>query len=272
MTSARRSEPRPAPSDLVELAASARGRIDFLGRRSDAATLLQESRALAAGLSSAGLSPGERVAVFLPNVPTLLVALFACAQAGLRALLLDPREDDAVLVERLVASSPSLLLTQNPAPLFDKSLRLLPACPPNMPVVVGRFTDLLPFPRNLLAPLLRGGGLATLPPEPRFRAYADLCAGGTARVPVKSTDPPAVELSEGTLEAADLLRPLSESGKAKPWPEERLLVAASLTHGKALSCALYAFYEGSELLLSPRLDEASLERLAKQAKPSGLLQ
>lgn len=257
---------RPLPPDLRALLETARGGLDFLGRRSDAAALRGESAALAAGLVGQGLRPGEAVGLFLPNTPTLLAALFACVRVGLRPLLLDPREGEALLAARLRDCPPRLLLTQNPAPLFDKALRLLPDCPDETRVVVGRFTDLLPFPRNLLAPLLRGGGLATLPPDPRFLSYRSLLVAGPP--PPVAAEPPPLELPDGPLPLPELLRRVA-GVEPPPAPGRRWLVAAPLAEAATLAAVLRGLHAGAELLLSPRLDAAALGKLERQTAVDG---
>ena len=55
------------------------------------AQLLDESRRIAAGLASLGVSGGDRVALWLPNVPAWLAAFFACAQLGAIAVAVNTR-------------------------------------------------------------------------------------------------------------------------------------------------------------------------------------
>jgi len=257
-----------APPSLWALLETARGGVDFLGRRSDAAALRREASALAAGLAGQGLRPNAVVGLFLPNTPTLLLALFACVQAGLRPLLLDPRADEAALSARLRSCPPSLILTQNPAPLFDKLLRLLSACPDDSRVAVGRFTDLLPFPRNLLLPLLRGGGLAALPPDPRFLPYRSLLAASLPPREDSAGAVPPLELPEGPLPLPALLRRVTEIEPAAA-PGGRWLVASPLAREDTLAAVLRALHDGGELLLSPRLDAAALDKLQRQAGVAG---
>ena len=54
----------------------------FMGKRISYATLDDLSNAFAAGLQAQGLTPGERVAVMLPNVPQYLVAVAGIWRAG----------------------------------------------------------------------------------------------------------------------------------------------------------------------------------------------
>lgn len=55
------------------------------------AHLQDESRRVAAGLAALGVSPGDRVALWLPNVPAWLAAFFACAQLGAIAIAVNTR-------------------------------------------------------------------------------------------------------------------------------------------------------------------------------------
>lgn len=61
------------------------------GRAVSFRELAAESRRLAGGLQRLGLQPGERVALWLPNVPAWLASFYACAQLGLVALSVNTR-------------------------------------------------------------------------------------------------------------------------------------------------------------------------------------
>ncbi|MBQ4133796.1 MAG: AMP-binding protein, partial [Desulfovibrionaceae bacterium] len=51
--------------------------VSFAGKKMTYAQLGQAVNAMAAGLQDHGLRPGDRVALMLPNVPQMLVSLFA---------------------------------------------------------------------------------------------------------------------------------------------------------------------------------------------------
>jgi len=235
-----------------------------MGARAAAPKLAGEAATLARALARRGFTEGRGLALLLPNTPTLLIAFSAACQLGLRLLLVDPREAEARLRARLREFSPDILMTSDPTPLFDKTLRLLAHCPPDIPVVVERFTDLLPFPRNLLAPLLRGGAIATLPPEPRFLRYGDFVRSTGKMAPLPSSTPQSVTLLEGSVEPGTLLRKVVCAAGPKR-PKERWLVAAPLGKAATLARVLRGLYDGAELVLSPRLDRRSLTKLGRQA-------
>jgi fatty-acyl-CoA synthase len=70
--------------------ASATALIDR-GRRLTYAQLTDESRRAARGLRALGVGPGDRVAIWLPNVAAWLATFFACAQLGAIAVSVNTR-------------------------------------------------------------------------------------------------------------------------------------------------------------------------------------
>ncbi len=65
--------------------------------------LAEESRRVAHGLERLGVGPGDRVALWLPNVPAWLATFFACAQLGAIAVSVNTRfrsHEVADIVER----------------------------------------------------------------------------------------------------------------------------------------------------------------------------
>ena len=53
--------------------------------------LQSESRRLACGLRALGIGPGDRVALWLPNIPQWLALFFACARIGAIAVSVNTR-------------------------------------------------------------------------------------------------------------------------------------------------------------------------------------
>ena len=60
--------------------------VDFLGRRFTYAALQSEARAFAAGLQALGLAKGDRIGLYLPNVPIYVSAYYGAMLAGLIAV------------------------------------------------------------------------------------------------------------------------------------------------------------------------------------------
>jgi len=81
------------------------GRIFTVGEVREAAARLADH------LSGAGLRPGDRVGIALPNGPNLVVALLAAWSAGAVAVPLNPRSKPEELALPLGRTAPRLLLT-----------------------------------------------------------------------------------------------------------------------------------------------------------------
>lgn len=96
---------------IDELAGSAGDEvaIDYDGRAIGFAELAERGRRLAAGLAGLGVGAGDRVAVWLPNVPAWLELLFACARLRAIALAVNTRYR-ASEVEDIVGRSGARLL------------------------------------------------------------------------------------------------------------------------------------------------------------------
>ena len=76
---------------LAEKAATAAPMLIDRGRPIGFRALAEESRRIAHGLGRMGVGPGDRVALWLPNVPAWLATFFACAQLGAIAVSVNTR-------------------------------------------------------------------------------------------------------------------------------------------------------------------------------------
>ncbi len=91
--------------------------------------LLDESMRVAAGLRALGVGPGDRVAIWLPNLTAWLAVFFACARLGAIALATNTRFRAAELADIVGRSGAKVLVTW---PGFDRTdfAGVLAACPP----------------------------------------------------------------------------------------------------------------------------------------------
>ncbi|MEQ8232421.1 MAG: AMP-binding protein [Gammaproteobacteria bacterium] len=81
-------------SSLLELIDNAPPRsvaLNYAGEAIDFGTLAAASARVAGGLAGLGVGAGDRVALWLPNVPAWLVAFFACARLGAIAVSVNTR-------------------------------------------------------------------------------------------------------------------------------------------------------------------------------------
>ena len=85
--------------------------VEFLGRRYSYATLFREAERFAAGLRARGIQPGDRVGLFLPNVPIYVPAYYGAMMAGAIVVNFSPLYTVAELAAQVADSGTRLLVT-----------------------------------------------------------------------------------------------------------------------------------------------------------------
>ncbi len=113
---------------LLEEAVAAFGpapAIEFRGRRISYDELGREADRFGAACLAAGLAPGDRIALFLPNTPYHPVAFFGAARAGLTVVHLSPLDAERELAHKLSDSGARTLVTTNLAGMAGRAATLL---------------------------------------------------------------------------------------------------------------------------------------------------
>lgn len=240
--------------------AQAPGWLEFLGRRWSAAAVLAEAGRAAAGLRAAGLAPGERLGLLLPNLPVAVAALLAAWEAGLVAAPMDPRQAPAALDAWQQRVRPAALVTLDLATVYERARPLLDD-PALRLIAVARIAPQLSAVKRLLSPWLRAGGTARPAFDRRTVAWENLAGRKTPSALGGSA--PALLLPDGTsLSRDDVAR--FACGTASG----RHLLGRPLASREAVAALLDTLGAGT-LVLSPRLDERSLAKVAAAAKTTG---
>lgn len=78
-------------SEFLARLPRSRTALDYGAERLTVGELADASRRVAAGLRRLGVQPGDRVALWLPNIPAWLVTFFACARLGAIAVSVNTR-------------------------------------------------------------------------------------------------------------------------------------------------------------------------------------
>jgi long-chain acyl-CoA synthetase len=170
---------------MLENSVAARGNdplIDFYGRRYSYARVWQEARWFAAGLQKAGFVKGDRVGLFLPNVPIYLSAYYGAMIAGCTVVNFSPLYSVEELAAQVADSGTRLMVTVDAAALLPTALEVLRTSRLET-LVVGRFARMLPFWMGLGLRLFRRGELAGMPQAPDVAVWRDF-AGADEIAPV----------------------------------------------------------------------------------------
>jgi long-chain acyl-CoA synthetase len=155
----------------------ARPLVDFLGRRFTYAELHAEARAFAAGLQGLGMVKGDRVGLYLPNVPLYVAAYYGAMLAGLTVVNFSPLYTADELGAQVADSGTRLLVTIDSAALLPTALKVLDATSLEHLVIAPLGTMLSPFKRLALA-LLGRKSLTPIPQRSDVARWAELTRNG----------------------------------------------------------------------------------------------
>ncbi|WP_448567013.1 long-chain-fatty-acid--CoA ligase, partial [Thermus sp.] len=125
--------------------------LEFLGRSLTYRELWREVQAFARGLQEAGIRPGERVAIMLPNSPQFVIAFYGTLLAGSVGVNVNPMYTPRELRHQLKdAGVQALVILDQLLPRYQEVKGEVPV----RLVVRTGIQDYLPFPKNLLYPLM----------------------------------------------------------------------------------------------------------------------
>jgi long-chain acyl-CoA synthetase len=139
--------------------------VDFYGRTYNYREMMAEARAFAAGLQRLGIGKGDRVGLFLPNVPIYIPAYFGTMLAGATAVNFSPLYTAAELEAQVVDSGTRLMVTLDAPALLPTAVKVLRESPLET-LVVGRLAQMLPFAMSLGLRLFRRREIAPVPGAP----------------------------------------------------------------------------------------------------------
>jgi len=197
--------------------------IHFYGRAVSFAELDSAVGRFAGFLQARGLSPGDRVAIFLENSPQFAIAYYGTLRAGGVAVCLNPMHKAVELLHEFDDSGARVLVTTNEAYLVVEPIRTQTKLDT---VVLTEYRDFLPETPTLPPPppfLESNGG-----PRPGTEPLLDVLHSAPelkTQVPRSLSDTALLQYTSGT------------TGTAK---------AAEITHGNLVSnCELQHVYIGS---------------------------
>jgi long-chain acyl-CoA synthetase len=254
--------------------------VEFFGRTWTYAAMLDEARRFAAGLKAWGVQPGDRVGLYLPNVPIYVPAYYGAMMAGAIVVNFSPLYTVAELEAQVADSGTRLLVTVDLAKLLPSALAVLNGSALEK-LVVGRFATMLPRLQGMAFRLFKRAELTPLPRR------ADLCDWGSM-----VADPPADPLpvdpettlallqytggTTGTPKGA-MLSHQNLSANARqieaidPHADERdvILGALPLFHVFANSCVLNrTVVDGGCIAMLPRFDIGQVLAAIRRTRPT----
>ncbi len=259
--------------------------IDFLGRQYSYAETKDGADRVACGLRTLGYGPGDRIGLFLPNVPHYVAAYYGILKLGATVVNFSPLYSVEELAAQVADSQTRLLFTLSASALLPTALSVLRTSSLER-LVVGSIAGALPAAKSLFYRWFRSAEVTPRPHDDRVTAFSALIANDGA-CPMPTIDPTRdlalIQYTGGTTgspKGAMLTHAnLSANARQVSWldPEngkvmDRVLGALPLFHVFANTCVLNrTVATGGEIVMLPRFDAgqvlAAIERTRATALP-----
>jgi len=277
------------PLSMIELfdQAAARGSgaplIDFLGRHYSYAETLDGANRVAAGLHALGYRAGDRIGLFLPNVPHYVAAYYGILKLGATVVNFSPLYTPAELAHQVADSGTRLLFTLSASALLPTALKVLEESALER-LVVGSVAGALPPAKSLFYRLFSQKDVAKRPDDPRITAFSALIANPGA-FPAPAIDPVAdvalIQYTGGTTGSPKgaMLTHQNLSANARqvaaldpePDAEDRILGVLPLFHVFANTCVLNrTVLSGGCIVMLPRFNAGQALAAITRTKATSL--
>jgi long-chain acyl-CoA synthetase len=272
--------------DLFDEAAAKGGTaplIDFLGRHYSYAETHAAANRVAAGLAALGYGPGDRIGLFLPNVPHYLAAYYGILKLGATAVNFSPLYTVDELAHQVADSGTKLLFTVSAKAVLPTALKVLEKSALER-LVVGSVAGALPAGKSLLYRLFKRKETAKRPSDPRVMAFSALIKNdGQHATPAidPSRDVALIQYTGGTtgVPKGAMLTHQNLSANARQvmgidphaGAEDRILGVLPLFHVFANTCVLNrTVLNGGCIVMLPRFEAGQVLAALQRTKATSL--
>jgi len=282
-----RSFPPLSLVDLFETSAKRRGSsplINFMGRKYSYAETLDGANRVACGLKAMGYGAGDRIGLFLPNVPHYVAAYYGILKLGATVVNFSPLYTVEELSQQVADSGTELLFTLSASALLPTALRVLEASALSR-LVVGSVAGALPPAKSVLYRLFKRSEVTARPDDPRITAFSALIANdGECGTP--DIDPEThlalIQYTGGTtgtpkgamLTHQNLSANARQVAQLDPEFEtrhDRILGVLPMFHVFANTCVLNRTVTvGGEIAMLPRFEAGQVLDAIDKTKPTAL--
>jgi long-chain acyl-CoA synthetase len=257
--------------------------IDFYGRRYSYAAVDDAADRFARGLMDMGIKAGDRVGLYLPNVPHYLAAYYGALRLGAIVVNFSPLYTVEELRHQVEDSGTRVLVTLDAAQLLPTALQVLDTSSLER-LVVGSVAGVLPRAKSLLFTLFRRGEIAPRPDDPRITAFSAVIRN-SGDCPVVSIDPEnaiaLIQYTGGTtgtpkgamLTHQNLTANARQTAAIDPHVADgdRIIGVLPLFHVFANSCVLNrTVWIGGMIVLLPRFDARQVLKAVGRTRATSL--
>jgi long-chain acyl-CoA synthetase len=188
--------------EMFERAVAAHGAapfLDFMGKSSTYAEIGREVHKVTKGLQNLGVKPGDRVGLFLPNVPHYVAAYYGALSAGAIIVNFSPLYTVDELAHQVADSGTTLMVTLSATALLPTALKVMERGGIEK-LIIGSVAEVLPFAKSVLFRLFKRAEVSPLPQDPCVSPYSDLIAndGKAAPIALSPDDIAVLQYTGGT--------------------------------------------------------------------------
>ncbi len=256
--------------------------IDFMGRTWTYAALGKLVNDVAGALQKRGVKRGVKVGLLLPNTIYSVVFYFATLKAGGTVVNYNPLYIEKELQGQMEDSGTDIMVTVDLALTVDKMAELLDI-PSLKKLIICPFAAGLPFPKNLLFPLVKRKDVAKPPRHAKVETWSDVLRDAAKPTPVTidpHNDIAVLQYTGGTTgipkgAALTHANVYANVHQAKYWMtgakagEDSMLGVLPFFHVFAMTVVMnWTLANGMKIIMQPKFDINEVFKIIDKDRPS----
>lgn len=242
--------------------------LDFFGKPTSYAELLDKVNRTARGLQDMGVAHGTRVGLFMPNCPQYIICYYAILKLGGVVVNFNPLYSTHEIEHQIHDASVEIICTVNLQAIYSKLTPFLSGTTLRK-VVVAQFQNAMPLTKKALFTAAKAKDIANIPKDEMHVMFSDLLKYPnliiSPRIEAK-THPAVLQYTGGTtgVPKGAVLTHANLYGNAKQcamWMHgleegaETLLAVLPFFHVFAMTVAMnFALLNGFRIIIHPRFD------------------
>lgn len=256
---------------------------DFMGRKYSYADVRLGVNRVARGLQKLGVKKGDRVGIFLPNVPHYLAAYYGAMKMGAAVVNFSPLYTVDELTHQVEDSGTKILFTLSAKALLPTALDVLDNSSLEK-LIVGTVVEALPLAKSLMFRVFKGGESVDIPKRRDVVPFSELVdnKGDSGRVPIDPRkDIALIQYTGGTtgVPKGAMLTHQNITANARqinaldpePEAEDRILGVLPFFHVFANATVLNrTVLRGGEIVMLPRWNAAQALKAIERTKATAL--